>query len=514
MSTEIGNNKTVAKNTLFLYGRQLFSLVVSIFTAGVTLNVLGVTDYGIHNVVGGIIGAVAFLTKSLSSGAQRFLAYDMVRDDKKLLNHTFCSIVMACYVMGAIVFLILETVGVWFLNTHMIIPDDRIYAANWVLQFSIFQFVLGATTAPFMSVVIARERMGIFAYVGVVETLLRLLILYLLVISPFDKLISLSFLGLVVSCGIRFYYQWYSQRHFEESKLHFVWDKKLLKEILSFSGWSLISIFAGTCRRNGTNILLNMFFNPAINAARGIAYQINTAVMSFTQNFFTAVNPQITKTFSVNDLDRMHSLISMSSRLSFYLFLVICIPVALNIDQVLVLWLGTPPEYTNVFVDFVLINSLVEILTYSLDAGVVATGKIKNYHIVTSVLYLLILPLSYLFLSWGYSAVSPLWVNSIIVLISFGPRLFFCERLFGLSSKEYFFDVILRTFGVGSVCFVFCYIANSYIANGFSFVRLLFALVFTFSLCCLIVYCIGLKNAERSVVTQLIKKKCQGKINR
>lgn len=507
MNKEIGTNKTVAKNTLFLYGRQLFSLVVSILTAGVTLNALGVTDYGIHNVVGGIIGAVAFLTRSLSSGAQRFLAYDMVRGDKKLLNHTFCSIVMACYIMGAIVLLILETVGVWFLNTHMNIPEERMYAANWVLQFSILQFVLGATTAPFMSVVIARERMGVFAYVGIVETLLRLFILYLLVISPFDKLISLSVLGFLVSCGIRFYYQWYSQRHFEESKLHFVWDKKLLKEIMSFSGWSVIAIFADTCRRDGTNILLNMFFNPAINAARGIANQINTAVLSFTQNFLTAVNPQITKTYSVNDLDRMHSLIFMSSRLSFYLFLVVCIPVALNIDQILELWLGAPPEYTNVFVDFVLINSLVEILTYSLNAGVVATGKIKNYHIVTSVLYLLILPLSYVLLSLGYPAVSTLWVNSIVVLVSFVPRLFFCERLFGFSAKEYFFDVILRTFGISLVCFVVCYFANVNIANGISIVRLLFALVVTFSICCLVVYYLGLKNAERSVVTQMIKNK-------
>lgn len=504
MNENIGNNKTVAKNTLFLYGRQLFSLVVSIITAGITLNVLGVTDYGIHNVVGGIIGSVSFLTRTLSAGAQRFLAYDMVRDDKKVLNHTFCSITMTCYIMGAVVFLILETAGVWFLNTHMIIPKDRLYAANWVLQFSIFQFVLGATTAPFMSVVIARERMGVFAYVGVIEVVLRLLILYLIIISPLDKLITLSFLGFFVSSGIRVYYQWYCNRHFEESHLHLIWDKKLLKEILSFSGWSVLSVFADTCRRDGTNVLINMFFNPAINAARGIANQINMAVMSFAQNFMTAVNPQITKTYSASYYERMHSLIFMSSRLSFYLFLVLCIPLVLNIDQILVLWLRNPPEYTSIFVIFVIINSLVEILSYSLNAGVVATGIIKFFHIAISSLYLLILPVSYVFLSWGYPAVSTLWINSVIVLLSYLPRLYFCKKLFGLSVKAYLLDVMLRTFLVGIICFAICYYINEYIADGESLFRLFLASMMTFVVSIVIVYIVGIKQSERGVVHQMV----------
>lgn len=313
-------NKRIAKNTLMLYIRMLFSMVVSLYTARVILNTLGVEDYGTYNVVGGVVALFGFINASLSTGTQRFLTFELGKGDDHQLNRVFSMSLNIHVIIAIIVFLLAETVGLWFLNTQLVIPTGRLYAANWVYQVSILSAIISITQVPYSATIVSHERFNIYAYVGIIEVLLRLLIVLLLVIIPADKLILLAILSFSISAGIALFYRTYSIKKFAECKYIFFWDKPLLKSLLSFSGWSLFGSTSHILLTQGMNILVNLFFGVAVNAARAITVQVEHALNNFVSNFMIAMNPQITKNYAAENLEEMKVLMQRGAKFSFFIF--------------------------------------------------------------------------------------------------------------------------------------------------------------------------------------------------
>ena len=346
MITTNYNNKRIAKNTFLLYFRMLFTMMVSLYTSRVVLATLGVEDFGIYNVVGGVVTMFAIISTSLSSAISRFITIELGKGDLRRLKTVFSTAVVIQFLMALVVVILAELIGVWFLNNKMNIPEVRMNAANWVLQFSIFTFGVNLICIPFNALIIAHERMSAFAYVSILEVSLKLLIVYLLVLMSVDKLIVYGALLLVVAIVITFAYFIYCRRHFKECKCFCRIDRFLLKRMLSFSGWNFIGASSAILRDQGVNIAINLFCGPTVNAARGMAVQVNHAINSFAQNFMTALNPQITKSFAVGDSKYMFTLIFQGARLSFYMLLFLSLPVLMSTEYILSIWLKIVPDYT------------------------------------------------------------------------------------------------------------------------------------------------------------------------
>ena len=333
MSNNSVNNKRIAKNTLLLYVRMFFVMAVTLFTSRVVLATLGVTDFGIYNVVGGVVAMMGILNNAMAVSTQRYLTFELGRGDAVRLKQVFCMC-LAIFVMLAVVVVVLgETVGLWFLNSKMTIPADRMVAANWVYQFSILACVASLIVTPYNAVIIARERMNVYAYVGILEVVLKLAVVYLLLVIPVDRLTTYGLLILLSQIVIAVIYMLYCTRHFAEARYRVYWDGSLFRELVSYSGWNLFGSAAGVVKGQGLNILLNMFFTPAVNAARGIAYQVNAAITQFFTNFYTAVRPQITKYYAQGDMEEMTKLIFRSSKMSFYLIMLISMPISGSIGH-------------------------------------------------------------------------------------------------------------------------------------------------------------------------------------
>ena len=320
MSTQTSdNNKRIAKNTLLLYFRMLLMMAVSLFTSRVVLNTLGVEDFGIYSVVGGVVGMFVFINNSMSSATQRYITFALGKGDKNRLQTVFSTTLQIHSLIAVIIVLLGETVGLWFLYNKMQIPADRMDAALWVMQCSIVSMVVMIVSVPYNADVIAHEKMSAFAYISILEVVLKLAIVYLLLVFSYDKLILYAILILMIQILIRFCYSIYCNKHFEETKYKHVWDKKLFKEMTGFAGWSLFGNMAGVLFGQGLNMLLNVFFGPVVNAARAVAVQVQGAIQQFVANFQTALNPQITKTYAAGELNEMHRLMFRSARFSFYL---------------------------------------------------------------------------------------------------------------------------------------------------------------------------------------------------
>ena len=321
------NNKRIAKNTLLLYFRMLFLMVISLFTSRITLQTLGVDNFGIYNVVGGIVAMFSIMSGSLSNAISRYITFELGKGDKKILKKVFSTAINVQIIMAVIIAVLIEIGGVWFLNYKMNIPDGRMVAANWVLQFSIISFVVNLISIPYNAAIIAHEKMSAFAYISIYEAVMKLVVVYLIVISPFDKLIVYSFLILLISLSLRLIYGVYCKRKFEECSYMFILDKPLLKKMTGFAGWNFLGAGSFLLMTQGVNMLLNMFFGVALNAARGIATQVENVVNQFTTNFGTAINPQITKSYAKGDYDYMHKLVFAGSKYSFFLVVVLCLPI-------------------------------------------------------------------------------------------------------------------------------------------------------------------------------------------
>ncbi len=443
MTTQQENTKSIAKNTLMLYVRMLFGMLVSLYTSRVVLQALGAEDYGIYNVVGGFVAMFSMISSSLSSSVSRFLTYELGRGDVEQLKKIFSTSICIHLALAGIVFLAAESVGVWFLNTQMTIPADRLYAANWVFQASLVAFMFGLFSVPYNASIVAHERMTTFAYIGILDIILRLFIILFIAYAPFhfDRLIVYSLLLVVLGISMQTVYWIYCKRHFDECRLQFRFYRDTWKAMGAFAGWNFIGCTASLLKDQGVNILLNLFIGPVINAARAIAGSVNNVLSSFAGNFMTALNPQITKSYAAGDYSYMFSLVERGSRFSYYILLVFALPVLFETDFILTLWLKSYPEHTVNFVRLVLLVTMCDILSNTLINLQLATGKLRNYQLAVGGMSLMNFPLSYICLKLGFPPESVLIVALIVAIFCLLLRLVFLRKMVGLPVRSYLYKV-------------------------------------------------------------------------
>ena len=403
----MSENKRIAKNTAFLYIRQIIVMLVAIYTSRVILDVLGASDYGIYNVVGGVVSMMSFLNSALGASSSRFLTYELGRRDQDKLNRTFSASLNLHISVALIVFIVGETLGLWFFYEKLVIPNDRIVAAFWVYQFSIITTMISFTQVPYNASLISHENMSIYAYVGLYEAISKLSIVYLLTISPIDKLIFYGLLLMLNSVGIQLFYRFYTTKRYEECRFRIVKEKSLYKTLLGYSGWDLFGNVALICQGQGINILLNIFFGPVVNAARAIAFQIQNAVSMFVGSFLTAVRPQVVKNLAEDNTSEMYRLTFSAAKFAYLLMLALVLPVCCEINFILTLWLGKnmPPD-TPIFAVLVLCTYLMETYHQASLMSYHAIGKIKLGNIVGGTMMICALPFSYVALKLGAPAYS------------------------------------------------------------------------------------------------------------
>lgn len=498
------NNKRIIKNTLLLYFRMLFLMAVNLYTSRVVLNALGVEDFGIYNVVGGVVAMFSMLSGSLSSAITRFITYELGTGNRDNLKRIFSSAVTIQIGLAILIIILAEAIGVWFLNAKMSIPDTRIIAANWVFQFSILTFAINLISVPYNASIIAHERMSAFAYISILEAMGKLAIAFLIVVSPMDRLIFYAILMCAVALIVRFAYGIYCKRHFEECTYHFIFDKDLLKRMFGFAGWNFIGATSAVLRDQGGNVVINLFCGPAVNAARGIAFQVNNAVSGFVTNFMTALNPQITKSYAAGDKGYMMTLINQGARLSFYILLLLSLPVIINVHYILMLWLKTVPEHTTLFVQLVLIFAMSESISNPLVTAMLATGNIRNYQIVVGGLQMLNLPISYILLRNGFIPETVLIVAVCISQCCLAARLYMLRGMIGLSVREYLSKVYLNVLAVTVLSAVIPCMSSYYLSETF----LNFIIICVVSVICTftVIYFVGCNRKERQFINEKVNR--------
>ena len=445
------NNKRIAKNTLLLYVRTLFVLLVSLYTSRVVLNTLGVTDYGVYNVVGGVVAMFGFINSSMAAATQRYITFALGKGDAEQLQKVFSTALQIHVLISVLVIVLGETIGLWFMYTQMQIPADRMDAAFWVLQCSIVSTAVMIISVPYNADIIAHERMSAFAYISILEAVLKLVVVYMLVVFSYDKLILYAILILAVQLLIRFCYSRYCNRHFAESKYRRVWDKALFKEMTGFAGWSMFGNLSGVLFGQGLNMLLNVFFGPVVNAARAVSVQVQHAIQQFVGSFQMALNPQITKTYAKGEIDDMHRLMFRSARFSFYLLFLLSLPVLLETDFILTVWLKTVPENTVVFLRIMICTSLIYTLANPLMVANQATGKVRRYQAVCGTILLMILPVSYVCLKLGCPAYSVFVVHFVMESVAQLARMVMLRPLIGIRIRDYVKNIYIKVLFVAGL---------------------------------------------------------------
>lgn len=426
-------------------------MAISLFTSRVILNTLGVEDYGIYNVVGGVVTMFGFINGSMSSATQRYITFALGKEDKNRLQKVFSTTLQIHTLIAGIIVLLGETIGLWFLYNIIQIPADRMDAAFWILQCSIMSTVIMIISVPYNADIIAHEKISAFAYISILEVILKLAIVYMLVVFPFDKLILFAFFMLAVQLLICFCYSIYCNRHFEETKYKHVCDKDLFKEMIEFAGWSMFGNLSAILYGQGLNILLNVFFGPVVNAARAVALQVQNAIQGFVGNFQMAINPQITKTYARGDMSDMHKLMFRSARFSFFLLFFLSLPVLFETNFILTIWLKTVPENTVTFLRIIICTSLIYSLANPLIIANQATGKVKKYQAVCGTILLLILPISYVCLLLGCPAYTVFIVHFIIESVTQVARMIMLRPLIGIRLRDYFQHIYAKVLLVVAV---------------------------------------------------------------
>ena len=483
-------------------------MVISLFASRVVLNVLGIEDYGIYNAVGGLVMMLSIISGSLSVAISRFITIEVGAGCRDRLNTIFSTSIIVLILTALVVILFAESIGVWFLNNKMTIPANRIGAANWVMQLSVLTFVVNLISVPYNALIIAYEKMSIFAYISTCEVGLKMLVAYMLYISPIDKLVFYVLQLLIVAILIRYIYAKYCHSHFEESKGKLIFDKHLIKQMFVFVGWAFLGNGAVVLKEQGTNILLNIFCGPVVNAARGIAMQVNTAVYNFVSNFIVAVQPQITKLCSVKELDSMHNLVIKSAKYSFFILTILLLPICANIDYVLNVWLVEVPEYTANFVVLVLIYSLFDCYASPLVTGVLAQGNIRRYEVVLTLMYVLNFILSYIVLKQG---MTPEWVFifNIIFKIIIVVSLLLQSRSYGLSVMRFVKECILVTLLVFIICATFIIVTPVTTAKTIWQFVIYSAVIVVFS--AIVIFIFGINKSELSYLKAMLISKFKEK---
>lgn len=482
---------------------------VSLFTSRIVLRELGVSDYGIYSLVGGIVALFGFFNAAMSSATQRYLSFDIGKGDQKKLRKTFSATLTIHVGIALLVLILAETIGLWYVNYKMVFPPERNFAVNVVYQFSVFSFLLGIIQVPYNALIIARERMNVYAYVSIMEVILKLFIVFMLVYFGSDKLITYAILTFVVSFIIRVIYQVYCRKHFKESKYKFEYDKEYYRELMSYSGWSLFGNIAAVARGQGINVVLNVFFGTVVNAAYGITLTVQGAVQSFVTNFQVAVNPQIIKNYAKGDLNAMQLLIFRSSKLSFFLLFILSFPIILNTEYILNLWLTVVPEHTVIFIQLAFVYLMIDSVSYSLIIAVQATGKIKKYQMILGTFIFLNLPIAYLVLRLGGSPESVYYVLISVTFLTLVFRMFFVKNLLGFKPLVFVKNVILPiSFTVILVIAVQQILKYLFIdTQALNFAEFLVQSVLYVLMAGLGILFIGIKPNERKALLVLFKKR-------
>lgn len=411
------SSKTIAKNTMFLYVRMMVTMIISLYTSRVVLKILGVDDYGIYQAVGGVVGFLGFLNNALGVGTSRFITFGLGEGDKDKLKKIFSTTLTVHICLAVIIVVLAETVGLWFLYNKLVIPDNRFEASLVVYHLSIITAFLGLTQVPYGACIIAHEKMSIYAYVSIVDAVLKLLIVYLLGIGEIDKLKLYALLLCSIQVGEIVFYRVYCVKRFEESKFRFLIDKPILKEIASFSGWSLFACCSIALNSQGILMLLNMFFSPAVVAARSISLQVNNAANQFVTNFQTAANPQIVKLYAAKDYEGSKRLLLQTTKFSYYLMLLLCLPVCFCAEELLGIWLEEVPEYTVIFLQIIIVQGLFNVFDTSFYRALYAKGQLRENALISPTFGLIRFPIIYLMFKNGFSPVALSWASLITYAI-------------------------------------------------------------------------------------------------
>lgn len=503
MTTSSENNKRIAKNTLLLYVRTFLIMGITLYTSRVVLNTLGVEDYGIYNVIGGMVMMFSVISGSLSSSISRYITYELGHGDPERLKRIFSTSVNIQIGISILVLVFGEILGVWFLNHKMNIPPERLQAANWVLQCSLLSFIINLISIPYNACIIGHEKMSAFAYISILEASLKLAIVYMLTISSFDKLITYAVLLVIVALIIRMTYGFYCSRHFEESRYRFIIDKPLIKEMTGFAGWSFFGNGAYMLNVQGIDILINLFFGVTLNAARGVATQVQNAIMQFVNNFTIAVNPQITKSYASGDMDYMYMLICRGAKYAYFLLFLFLVPIVCEAPYILQLWLKTVPEYAPLFLRLTLFGSLMTLLGNSMMTGIAATGHIRIYQLWVTIVGCLVFPLTWLAFKLGFPVYTTYLIYIIVYLLLVFVRLPIAKRQLGFPQVLFLKEVMLRITLVSMVSFVPAILVVHFFPMSFG--RLCLSLIVGLISTMGSIYILGLEKGEK----QLFLKKCK-----
>ena len=504
------SNKRIAKNTIILYMRLILVMLISLYTVRIVFRALGVEDYGVYNIVAGFVSMFSVLSGAFSVAIARFIAYVIGEGNENKLADLFSTALIIQFILGVVIILLLATVGVWYVNNIMVLPQERTAAALCVLFFSAVSFFINLISVPFNALIIAYEHMRAYAYIAVFEVIMKLGVAFTTTVSPFDKLITYSFLTVLAAVMVRISYSIYCNFHFPTCKFHLKLNKNLFKEMMSFVGWAFLGNGAVVFRDQGTDMILNFFGGTPINTARAITQIVNGAVQGFANNFMQAVHPAITKLSASNQLAEMRTLIFRSCRISYFLIFILSLPLIKNIDYVLTLWLGTVPEYANIFIILTLVDSLLVALNTPLLFGVLAIGKIKVYEITMSALCILCLPIIFAILGFGATfAYAYLVIIIVRILITF--TLVWQSKTYDLNWRDFYSNVVAKILPATIICIVVTKFLTLPIVN-MDFLGFLLESGIIFTLQGAIIFLTGCSKQERTTIVTLLKTRILAKV--
>lgn len=490
------SNQRIAKNTFFLYLRSIFLLVISLYTSRVTLQILGVEDYGIYQLVGGVVAMFNMLSGSLASASQRFITFSLGKDDLAGQKKVFSTCVTLHIVLGIIVVALLEVLGIWFLENKLVIPPERLDIARWVMQFSIATFFFNVISVPFNATIIAHEKMNAFAFISILEGVLKLVCVLFLGLIAADKLLYYALFLFLISVLLRAFYSVYSHRKFEEARgIKLGIEKGIFKEMFAFAGWNMVGEGSMILRNQGIDILLNMFFGVIVNAAKGISNQVQSAVHQFVGNFTTAIRPQLVKSVAQQDYARTHSLIFHGTRLSFFLMMVFSVPLSVCTIDVMELWLVDVPQYAVDMVKVSLLYLQSNTLSRLLINSILAHGNIRNFQITAGVTKLMALPIAYVVLKLGGSPLTGLWVNVALDFVCRGVELYFVNKKLNYNIKKHLLKADLSCWLVFILAYVISIVFYKFVSSHLIVAGA--ASVLVTSIC---VWFIGLDKSEKTIL--------------
>lgn len=504
------DGKRIAKNTMLLYVRMIVVTIIGLYTSRVVLDVLGESDFGLYNAVGGIIVAFSFLNGVMTSACNRYFAIELGQNDYDALARVFKINVTIFIAIAIIILLLSESIGLWYLNNKLVFDEDRRIAVNWVFQFSVISFIVTMLSTPYRAMIIAKEKMKVFAYNSVVEAILKLGAVFALTISSIDNLIFYALLMLLINVGVCGFYYVYCRVFYKECRYNLYWNKSLFNEVIGYTGWNVIGNVAVIGKSQGLNLLLNSFFGPIVNAARAIAYQVYYTINQLVVNFMMATVPQITKAYSSGEHEAMLNLIFQSSRISYFLSLVMLLPLYLQLPFVLNIWLVDVPEHTIIFTRLVFINAIIDSLSQPLASAMQATGRIKWYQIMVGGSLLFILPISYILLEYCQCPSETVFYVSIVFsIIAQVIRMMFVKNNLGMSIKKYFLKVLRPIIIITIISPIIPLLLQYQIDNVLG--EFFTVCISSVAIVVILVWIIGLERSEKDLVRVALKHKFGGK---